>query len=67
MAAQAVIGLGADTVVSENVGPNAFQVLSAAGIRMLRSVQGTVAQVVEKLKKGELEEIGAPGAYRHSM
>jgi len=65
MAAQAVLGMGADTVVSDNVGPNAFQVLAAAGIRLVKSVPGTVAQVIEKLKNSELETIEAPGAYRH--
>lgn len=65
MAAQAVLGMGADTVISDNVGPNAFQVLAAAGIRLLKSVPGTVAQVIEKLKQGNLEVISAPGAYRH--
>ncbi len=65
MAAQAVLSMGADTVVSDNVGPNAFQVLAAAGIRILRAVPGTVAETVDRLKKGELEELSTPGAYRH--
>ena len=62
-AAQAVISMGADTVVSGNIGPNAFQVLSAAGIRMLQATQRTVKDTIEALKKGELPGFDAPGPY----
>ncbi len=67
MAAQMVIRLGADTVVSGSVGPNAYGALAAAGIRMLQAREGTVKDVVEALKKGELQSINGPGGYRRGQ
>jgi predicted Fe-Mo cluster-binding NifX family protein len=64
-AAQTVANSGVEVVITGNVGPNAFSVLSAAGIKMVTGVSGSVIEAVEKYKKGELEEIGNPTVGGH--
>ena len=65
-AAQNVAKTGAEVVVTGNMGPNAFQTLSAAGIRVFIGANGTVKEAVEKYKKGELKEAEAPNVGSHS-
>ena len=59
-AAQTLTKKGVDVLITGNVGPNAFQELSAAGIKVVIVASGTVREAVEKYKRGELSEIGAP-------
>jgi predicted Fe-Mo cluster-binding NifX family protein len=54
-AAQVVARRGVDAVLTGSVGPNATQVLSQSGIEILTGAQGTVRQVVDAFKKGELK------------
>lgn len=64
-AAQTIAGKGVKVIITGNVGPNAFQALSAAGIRIITGAFGTVREAVEKYKKGELKETGAPTVGGH--
>jgi len=60
-AAETVAKSGAKVVISGFVGPKAFRILQAAGIRVVHGLQNmTVRQAVELFKKGELEYADAP-------
>ena len=61
-AAQAVASKGAKTVLTGNVGPNAYQALSAAGVQIVTGVTGTVREAVTRYKKGELRSVSTPTA-----
>jgi predicted Fe-Mo cluster-binding NifX family protein len=64
-AAQTIAGKGVKVLITGNVGPNAFQALSAAGIKIVTGAFGTVREVVEKYKRGELGDTGAPTVRGH--
>ena len=55
-AAQTVCGTDAEALITGNCGPKAFKVLSAANIKVYVGASGTVAEALEKFKKGELKE-----------
>ena len=60
-AAQMVVDKGVDVVITGQVGPNAYQVLSSAGIKIVTGAFGTVREAVEAYKTGRLREIvGGP-------
>jgi predicted Fe-Mo cluster-binding NifX family protein len=64
-AAQTVANSGAKVVITGNVGPNAFRVLSATGIKIVSGASGSVKDAVEKYKKGQLQEITGPTVGGH--
>ena len=64
-AAQTIANKGAKVLVTGNVGPNAFKALSAAGIDIMTGASGSIREVVEKFKKGELSKTGAPTVDGH--
>ncbi|MBO3802681.1 MAG: NifB/NifX family molybdenum-iron cluster-binding protein [Candidatus Brockarchaeota archaeon] len=66
-AAQMVVEKGVQAVITGNVGPNAFQVLSSAGIRILVGASGTVRSAVEAFKVGGLVEAQVPGPGHSGM
>jgi predicted Fe-Mo cluster-binding NifX family protein len=55
-AAQAIAAKGVESVLTGNCGPNAYQVLSAAGIKVITDVAGKVRDVVENYKAGKYQE-----------
>jgi predicted Fe-Mo cluster-binding NifX family protein len=59
-AAQVVANQSAKVVLTGNVGPNAFQALSAAGVTIITGVLGTVRDAIEKFKSGQLQKVTAP-------
>jgi predicted Fe-Mo cluster-binding NifX family protein len=65
-AAQTIANRGVKVLITGNVGPNAFGALSAAGIEIVTGASGTVREVVEKFKRGELGRTGAPTVGEHS-
>ena len=64
-AAQTVANMGAKVVITGNVGPNAFSVLSATGIKLVTGVSGSIRDAVEKYKSGQLQETGNPTVGSH--
>ena len=64
-AAQTIANKGAEVLITGNVGPNAFQALSAAGVKIVTGASGTVREAIEKYKRAELSETGAPTVKGH--
>jgi predicted Fe-Mo cluster-binding NifX family protein len=64
-AAQTIANKGVKVVITGNVGPNAFGALSAAGIEIVTGAPGTVREVVEKFRRGELQRTGGPTVGGH--
>ena len=64
-AAQTIASKGVNVVITGNVGPNAFQALASAGIKIVVGAYGTVREVIEKYKRGELTETRAPTVRGH--
>lgn len=65
-AAQMVIDRGAKAVITGNVGPNAFQVLSAAGVPVYVFGGGTVRQAVQAFSEGRLQAVAMATAPAHA-
>jgi len=65
-AAQFVVEQGAETVVTGNVGPNAFSVLEASGVPVYLLKGGTVGEVVEAFKEDQLAEVGGATGPAHA-
>jgi predicted Fe-Mo cluster-binding NifX family protein len=65
-AAQLVANAGADVVIASNLGPNAFQALTAGGIAVYEFAEGTVRQAVEALKAGGLQQMTGANAASHA-
>jgi len=66
-AAQTIANKGVKVVITGNVGPNAYQVLSSASIEILTGASGTVREAVESFKNGKLANAATgPTATAHS-
>lgn len=64
-AAQILVDKGVEVVVTGNVGPNAFQTLKTADIKIFGGATGTVKEALEKYKNGELKEYSTFSVPRH--
>ena len=60
-AAQQIIDEGADTVITGNLGPNAFNLFKSAGIKVYRCENIKVNNAIQLLKEGKLEELAETG------
>lgn len=65
-ASQDVANRGAKAVVTGSVGPNAYEVLAAAGIAVYTFPVGTVRQAVEAFKESKLEQVSNPNGPAHA-
>lgn len=59
-AAEAVANEGAKVVITENVGPRAYDIFSQLGIEVY-AYSGTVKQAIEMFIAGKLEKVSSPG------
>lgn len=59
-AAQTIANKGADVTITGNVGPNAFNALSSAGVKVVAGASGSVKDAVEAYLRGELKETSEP-------
>ena len=64
-AAQNITGRGIEAVLTGNCGPNAYQVLSAAGINIITGVTGKVKDAIEDYKSGKLKAGSRPSVAAH--
>lgn len=64
-AAKTISEKGAEAVLTGNVGPNAFDTLSAAGIAVYTGISGKVIDAVGQFKEGNLEPHSAPSVKEH--
>jgi predicted Fe-Mo cluster-binding NifX family protein len=64
--AQFVAAKGAQAVITGNCGPNAFQTFTAIGIQVYLGQAGTIKDIVNKYKNGELTPTTEANAPRHA-
>jgi predicted Fe-Mo cluster-binding NifX family protein len=65
-AAQIVTKEDIGSVITGNIGPNAFQILQAAGIKVYTGAEGTIKEAIDNYKKGKLKETGSANVESHS-
>lgn len=63
--AQLIANKGAEVVLTGSCGPNAFQTLQAAGIKVIVGVTGLVKDAVQRYKTGQLQPTIQPNAPSH--
>jgi len=67
-AAQALTALGIDALLTGKMGPNAFSVLNAAGIKVFTGIYGAVEETVSQYREGQLDLIeDASTSAQHSI
>lgn len=59
-AAEFIVRQGVEAVISGSIGPKAYQVLAAAGIRMYEAEAGSVEDLLSRYQNGELTPIEKP-------
>ena len=64
-AAQTVASKKVQVLITGNVGPKAFQALSAAGISIITGASGKVRAAIEKYRQGLFSETKAPTVGEH--
>jgi predicted Fe-Mo cluster-binding NifX family protein len=64
-AAQFVASKGAKAVITGNVGPNAVQTLSAAGVETFVGQSGTVREAIDRYTKGKINSTSTPNVADH--
>jgi len=64
-AAQQLIDHDVKALITGNVGPNAFQTLNASGIEIYTGESGTISELMERFRKGELGKAGSANVGGH--
>ena len=63
--AQTIASKGVEAVLTGNCGPNAYQVLSTAGINVVTGVSGKVRDAIQSYKSGKLKASSQPNVGDH--
>lgn len=63
--AQTVAETGAQALITGHSGPNAYWVLSAAGVAVYNAPVGTVAEILEQYRAGKLEKADSADVEGH--
>lgn len=66
-AGEAVARLGVGAVITGHVGPKAFRLLTAAGIKVFHAEDSTVGDALRRFRAGELPEIAAATVEGHQI
>ena len=64
-AAQSIASKGVAVVITGNVGPNAFDALNASNIKVITDASGTIKDVIDNFKNGDLKPIEKPSVKSH--
>ena len=62
---QFVASKGIGAIITGNIGPNAVQTLSAAGIDIFTGQTGSVREAVERYRRGDIQPQGSPNVTDH--
>jgi predicted Fe-Mo cluster-binding NifX family protein len=62
---QNIANLGADVVITGNVGPNAFKTLNAAGVKIFLAEKEMVQEAIDLFKAGKLKEVDQASVEGH--
>jgi predicted Fe-Mo cluster-binding NifX family protein len=62
---ETVVRLGATVLITGNVGPKAFRILNAAGVKVYLSGPTTVAEALRQFKAGDLKDAPAATVEGH--
>lgn len=54
VAAQKIVDIGADVLITYQCGKNALDVLEAASVKIVGAVPGSIKSIIEKFNSGEL-------------
>ena len=63
--ARNIANLGADIVITGNVGPNAFKTLTTAKVKIFLVKKQTVQQAIDSYKEGKLKEVDQANVEGH--
>ena len=63
---QLMANKGVEAILTGNVGPNAFQTLSAANIKIITGVTGTVKEAVQRFNSGQFQATGSATTDSHA-
>lgn len=64
-AAQNVVNKDVNAVITGHCGPKAFKVLSTSGVKIYTVGEGNIKDLIEKFKKGELQEADSADVEGH--
>lgn len=59
-AGQLIVSKGTEVVLTGNMGPNAFQVIQSAGIKVVTGVSGKISEALQAYKNGKFSPVANP-------